>query len=176
MSRRLLLALAALLIFSQAATQARALGPLHHTSKKPAKEQIEDLEQTWRAATLNGDAIALAPLLSDDYVGISWSGQLNTKDTQLDRLRTRAIKLTRLDFTDMKVKVVNTVAIVTAKAQVEGNSEGKDTSGAYIYTRIYQRNPAGQWLITNFEATRLPNGKRAQQRAAATPAATPVTQ
>ncbi len=123
---------------------------------KEARQQIEELEQQWRVATLAADVPAMDRLLSDDYVGISWNGQLNTKAMQLDRTRNRTFALTRLDLSDAKVKIVGNVAIVTARAEVQGTSDGADMIGTFRYTRVYQHLPSGAWKITNFEATRVP--------------------
>ncbi len=135
-------------------------GPAKHQGKKDAREQIADLEQQWRAATLAGDVPALDKLLADDYVGISWTGQVNTKSSQLDRLRNKTLVVTKLDLTEVKVKVVGPVAIVTSHSDLQGTNDGIELKGSFVYTRIYQRNPAGVWKITNFEATRVPVGGR----------------
>ena len=131
-------------------------GPAKHIQKKDARDQIADLEQQWRTATLAGDVPTMDKLLSDDYVGISWTGQVNTKNSQLDRLRNRSLVVTKLDLTDVKIKVVNSVAIVTSKSEMLGTNDGIELKGSFIYTRIYQRNPSGVWKITNFEAVRVP--------------------
>ena len=95
-------------------------------------------------------------LLSDDYVGISMTGQVNTKAQQLSRIRSHAFILTRIDLGEMKVKLVGQVAIVTVRASVEGTNEGTPMNGVFRYTRVYQHLPTGEWKITNFEETRIP--------------------
>lgn len=130
--------------------------PVRHTHRR-AQEQIADLEQQWRSATLDADAGTLEKLLSDDFVGISWTGQVNTKAMQLDRVRTRKLQLSRLDVTDRKIKILPRVAIVTSTAHIEGTNEGAPMTGVFRYTRVYQRTPSGAWRITNFEATRVPD-------------------
>lgn len=129
-------------------------------TRKPKKQdfthQIEDLEQQWRLATINADVPAMDRLLSEDYVGISMSGQVNTKMQQLDRLRNRVSVISRLVLTDVQVKIVGTVGIVTSLAEVDGTNETGSVAGLYRYTRVYQRLPSGVWKITNFEATRVP--------------------
>jgi ketosteroid isomerase-like protein len=124
---------------------------------KEARQQIEELEQQWRVATLAADVSAMDRMLSDDYVGISWNGQVNTKAMQLDRTRNRSFSLTRMDLFDTKVKIVGNVAIVTARAELEGTTDGTDLKGTFRYTRVYQKLPTGIWKITNFEATRVPD-------------------
>lgn len=134
---------------------ARAQQVQTHQKKHDVRKQVEALEEKWRVAQMAGDIATMDRMLSDDFIGISMSGQLNTKAQQLDRIRNHQLVITRLDLSDMKVKLVGEVAIVTSSAQVEGTSEGVSMQGVYRYTRIYQRLPSGEWKITNFEATRV---------------------
>lgn len=150
----------------------------HPVRRHASKEQIEALEQQWRTAVLADDVTSMDKLLADDFVGISMSGQVNTKSMQLDRLRTKAVSLTRLELSDVKVKLVGSVAIATSLSQIEGMVDGQPVRGTFRATRIYQRLPAGTWKITNYEATRVPTPgdrmPRAHPPASATSAAAPV--
>ena len=146
-----LLALAGFLLF---------VTPAHAwQAKRDVQRQIEQLQAQWRTAQLLGDIPTMDHMLSDDYVGITLTGQVTTKAQQLARLRNRTFVLTRLDMQDMKIKLVGQVAIVTVKAKVEGTTSAKPIDGEYRYTRIYHQLATGAWKITNFEATRLPNGR-----------------
>jgi ketosteroid isomerase-like protein len=124
--------------------------------KHDAKRQVEALEQQWRQAQLSGDVATMDSLLSDDYIGITMTGQVNTKMQQLDRMRTHKFAISKLDLGEMQVKLVGAIAIVTSRAEVEGINEGIPVKGTYRYTRVYQRLPSGNWKITSFEATRVP--------------------
>jgi len=132
--------------------------PLHE-KKHDAKRQVEALEEQWRQAQLIGDVAAMDKLLSDDYIGITMTGQVNTKSQQLDRMRMKKIAITKLELGDRQVKLVGSIAIVTSRAEVEGTNEGAPVKGTYRYTRVYQRLPSGGWKITSFEATRVPGQK-----------------
>lgn len=131
--------------------------PLLHEKKHDAKRQVEALEEQWRQAQLSGDVSTMDTLLSDDYIGITVTGQVNTKTQQLDRMRTHKTELSRLDIGEMQVKLVGSIAIVTSRAEVEGTTDGKPISGTFRYTRVYQHLPSGDWKITSFEATRVPS-------------------
>jgi ketosteroid isomerase-like protein len=165
---RTVLAIAFALGLGVAATWAHALP--HPHPQKQLKQQIEEMEERWRAATLAGDVGAMDQLLSEDYVGISWTGQVNTKAMQLDRIRNRSLTIKRMDVSDQKVKLLGGVAIVTARADVDGSSEGSDMTGAFRYTRVYQRLPSGVWKITNFEVTRVPDASERHHHGAPTAA------
>ncbi len=128
----------------------------HKEHKRDYKREIETAEDQWRTAQLAGDVPTMDKLLAEDYFGISVSGQLNNKMQQLERLKDRSLVISRLDVSDVKIKLVGRVGIVTSLAEIEGTNNGETLSGKYRYTRVYRRYPDGSWKITNFEVTRVP--------------------
>jgi len=135
---------------------AHAQGHAHKEHKRDEKREIEVLEEQWRAAQLTGDVAKMDKLLAEDYFGISIAGQLNDKAQQLERLRSRKFVLTRIDVSDVRIKLLGRVAIVTSLAKIEGTDAGESVGGTYRYTRVYKRYPDASWKITNFEVTRVP--------------------
>ena len=144
----------AVLVLAASSLTAQGKGP-HPKRNDQYKHQVEELEELWRRAQLTGDVEAMDKLLSDDYVGITMTGQVVTKIQQLDRMRNRTLAMTKLVLEDVKVKLIGTTAIVTSLAEVEGTTEGTPMQGKFRYTRVYSRLPSGTWKITNFEATRV---------------------
>jgi ketosteroid isomerase-like protein len=153
----------------------RADGP-HPRRKDEYKHQVEKLEEVWRTAQLNGDVDAMDKLLSDDYVGITMSGQVVTKMQQLDRMRKRSMVLTKMEFQDVKVKVVGSTAIVTSLAEVEGTNDTAPMHGTFRATRVYSRSASGSWKIMNYEATRVGLPSSGKRDAAPTPAEAPKSE
>ena len=98
-------------------------------------------------------------MLSDDYIGISMTGQVYTKTQQLERMRSKKFSLTQIRFDERKVKLIGSIAIVTSRADIEGVSDEMPVKGTFRYTRVYRRTPSGGWKITSFEATRVPRSR-----------------
>jgi ketosteroid isomerase-like protein len=146
--------LAVLAVAALVLPAARADGP-HPRRHDQYKRQVEKLENVWRAAQLSGDVTAMEQLLSDDYVGITISGQVVTKTQQLDRMRNRTMSLTRMEMSDVKVKLIGSTAIVTSLAEVDGINDAQPIHGTFRSTRVYSRTLGGIWKMTNFEATRV---------------------
>ena len=135
--------------------------------KRLAREEVTSMDEQWRAAILADDTGAMDKLLSDDYLGITGSGQAVTKLQQMDRMRSRSIALTRLELSDVKVKLVGAIAIVTSIANIDGMMDAKPMHGSFRSTRVYQKLASGSWKLTNFEATRVHNQRGAGIQAAA---------
>jgi ketosteroid isomerase-like protein len=145
-----------LVSFAALSQQAEAFAFRHPTRQHDEKQQIEELERQWRTNQLSNDVAAMDKMLSDDYIGISMSGNVYTKAQQLDRMRDKKIVLSRIDFDEMKVKIVGSIAIVTSRVQIEGSNDGLPVKGTFRYTRVYKRLPTAGWQITSFESTRVP--------------------
>lgn len=146
---------------SRPALAAHAFHAIHapREHNRQTKKQVEALEEQWRRARLTGDVATMEKMLSDDYIGISMTGQVSTKSQQLERVREHRVVLTRLDLGEMQIKLVGRLAIVTSRADIVGTNEGRLVQGSYRYTRVYQRQASGAWKITSFEATRIPRSR-----------------
>src|ERR1700761_5454937 len=136
-----------------ASPHAFAQNSQHREHKRAERSQIVTLEHEWQKAALDDDIPAMDKLLSDDYLGITASGEVLTKTQQLDRMRDRKLMITKLEISETKIKLVGNVAIVTCLAHVEGTNDGGVLHGAYRYTRVYQRISGNVWKVTNFEVT-----------------------
>jgi ketosteroid isomerase-like protein len=123
--------------------------------KHEIRHEIDQLEQAWRNAILNQNTEAMDALLSDDYMAITASGTLQTKEQALDNLRTRRVHLTTLEVSDRKVRFYGTTAVVTSLAEVQGTNNEGEVSGSFRYTRVYVRDQRGEWKIVSFEASRI---------------------
>lgn len=121
------------------------------------KHEIDQLEETWRTAALHRDAAAMDTLLAEDFISISASGTLQSKEETLAGLRTGAAQFTRIDLSDRKVRFYGKTALVTSRAEVSGTTPNGKLSGSYRYTRVYVQDGKGAWKVVSFEASRIRN-------------------
>lgn len=120
-----------------------------------SRREIDQLEDNWRNAILQKNIVVLSSLLSDDYIGITAAGMLQSKDETLANLRSGAMRFTAIEFSDRKVRFYGQTALVTSRAEVTGNTPEGALSGSYRYTRVYIRDDHGVWHIVSFEASRI---------------------
>ena len=123
--------------------------------KHETHHEIDQLEDEWRDALLTSNAKELDPLLAEDYMAITPSGTLQTKDETLEGLRSGRVHFSTIDITDRKVRFYGTTAIVTSMANIQAITADGQVSGSYRYTRVYARDPHGNWKIVSFEASRV---------------------
>jgi ketosteroid isomerase-like protein len=133
--------------------------PLHAglpvTPKHERRHEIDQLEEAWRNAVLNGNTAAMDALLADDYMAITASGTLQTKEQALANLRSGRTHITQLGISDRKVRFYGATAVVTSLANVKGTKVDGDFTGSFRYTRVYVRDARGEWKIVSFEASRI---------------------
>ena len=164
--RRILCALGLLLALSSS-TAALFASPQHVSQHAPphsalprgekheGRREIDVLEEKWRNAMLTGDAAAMDKLLAEDYVSISASGILQSKEDLLARMRNPRRHITALEISDSKVRFYGATALVTSFAKVTGvNAEGEPI-GNFRYTHVYVRNAQGLWKMVSSESSRI---------------------
>jgi ketosteroid isomerase-like protein len=131
--------------------------PLHaempRAQKHESRREIDQLEEVWRNAVLKGNTAAMDSLLANDYMAITASGTLQTKEQALANLRSGQVHFTTLDVSDRKVRFYGTTAVVTSLAVIQGTNAEGNISGSFRYTRVYVRDERGEWKIVSFEAS-----------------------
>lgn len=145
--------IAIVLAVGTSATPARAA--MAQVQKHEAHHEIDQLEEQWRNALLTSNAKQMDSLLADDYMAITPSGTLQTKEETLEGLRSGRIHFSFLNLTDRRVRFYGTTAVVTSLAEVSAATTDGQVSGKYRYTRVYAQNADGQWQIVSFEASRV---------------------
>jgi ketosteroid isomerase-like protein len=131
------------------------LPAMPRAEKHEMRHQIEHLEDTWRNAVLKGNITAMDALLADDYIAISPTGILQSKEQALANLRSGNMHFKSLELTDRKIRMYGTTALVTSRAEVNATGPDGEVSGSYRYTRVYVKDLRGVWRIVSFEASKI---------------------
>jgi ketosteroid isomerase-like protein len=123
--------------------------------KHETRHDIDQLENEWRDAVLTSNIKALNSLLADDYMAITASGTLQSRDEALQSLSSGRVHFTLLNLTDRKVRFYGNTAVVTSLADIQATTPNGQISGNFRYTRVYVRDAHGAWKIVSFEASRV---------------------
>ena len=134
-------------------------GP-HRAERHEYRHEIDKLEEAWRTAALKADIPALESLLGEDYIGITATGTLQTKEQALNYFRSGATRFSSLVFSDRKFRFYGMTALVTSRAEVVGQTTDGPLKGSFRYTRVYVRDAHGQWRIVSFEASPIRDGEQ----------------
>ena len=117
-----------------------------------AIREILEQERESKDAAIRRDVAFVERNYSDDYVGITPSGDVITKSESIAARKNAQLRYDAINLTDMVVRVYGNTAVVTARADVKGTDLGADFSGPYRFTRVWvKRN--GQWQVVSYQAT-----------------------
>lgn len=161
MSRLLSLSLSTLLVlpFSPHPAQLQAQAPRNsgepHEKRHEERHQIEEVVEQWRQAILHSNVSTLDSLLDDDYMAITASGTLRTKEQTLEALRSGKMHITSMDLFDRRIRFYGKTALVTGRIQAAGSTNEGDMSGNYRYTQVFIRDLHDKWKIASFEINRI---------------------
>jgi len=144
-----------LLASAGASLPAQPKPAMPRSEKHESKHEIDQLEEQWREAMLKGNTSAINNLLSDDYIGVTASGTLQTKEQAIQNIREGATHFTSIALSERKVRFYGTTAVVNSIAEVEGATPEGKLGGSFRYTRVYVRDPHGAWKVVSFETSRI---------------------
>src|SRR5579864_7882260 len=93
-------------------------------------------ERLWRAQ-LSADVAALDDLIADDLLFTGLDGSLETKAADLQQHRSGALKITKLEPLELRVRAIPGGAIASVKMDAAALVAGKHTSATLRYTRVW---------------------------------------
>jgi hypothetical protein len=111
-------------------------------------------ERLWKAQ-LAGDVEALDELIADDLLFTGLAGSLETKAADLEQHRSGALKITKLEPLEFRVRVIPGGAITSVKMDAAAVIAGKLTSAVLRYTRVWI-SERGRWQIAGGHMSVLP--------------------
>jgi ketosteroid isomerase-like protein len=123
-------------------------------SANSVEKTITDLETQWSAAAKAGDADKFAALYADDLTDIDPQGKLNTKASDIADVKSGKLKFTEITNSEMKVRDYGNTAIATGVSAVKGTYDGKDISGNYRFTDVWNKR-GGKWQIVATQVTKI---------------------
>jgi ketosteroid isomerase-like protein len=107
-------------------------------------QSLIDMENQWAKASKAGNAEALAPMLSEDFVALDSDGSMRTKSEAL--ARTKKAKWDTNEIGDLKVIVHGDSAIVTGSwtgKGTDGGGKAIDAKERWVDTWVKASN--GKW-------------------------------
>ena len=123
---------------------------------------MNDLEATVRAleerlwkAQLSADVDELDALIADELLFTGLAGSLETKAGDLQQHRSGALKITKLDPLDFRVRAIPGGAITSVKMDAAALVAGKLTSATLRYTRVWVCTD-GRWQIAGGHMSVVP--------------------
>lgn len=112
------------------------------------------LEAKWSAISMTKDVKALDRILAPTWHGQNKSGKRADKAMALKDLADPSSSVTKIVNHDVHVQVIGTVAIVQGADDETSTYKGKDSSGTYTWTDVFQKQ-GGRWVAIASQSTKV---------------------
>lgn len=131
------------------------MSPASGPSVAPSDAEVRATEGRRFQAMTTVDLRALDTLLAEELTYAHTTGEVDTKASLLDALRTGRLVYDSISPADVRVRVYGGSAVVTGTARVEVRADGAVRRLSIRFTEVYVRR-AGRWELVAWQSTRLP--------------------
>ena len=135
-----------------------AMGVRVSADQGDVKKAVTDLDRTYQAAVQKNDAAEMERLLADDFVLVTGSGKVYTKQDLVNEARSGRINYEQQDDADQNVRVWGNTAVITARLRAKGSEAGMPFEYTLWFSDTYVKTPQG-WKYV-FGQSSLPLPKR----------------
>lgn len=119
------------------------------------REEIRELEQQIYDAMFNGDVSIIERLIADDMLFTAHTGQIFTKEMDINSYKSGAIKVNSINHSDQIIKVINEyTAVVSVLLEIGGVFDGQAASGKFRFMRIWLKEN-NTWQAVAGQSTML---------------------
>ncbi len=113
------------------------------------QEALLKLETEFERAVVSNDATAVGRLLADDWIIVGPDGRIIDKSRFLEVILSGALSHEKMEFQDMRVRIYDNTAIVTALTTSKGKFMGQEFTSLERATDIFvKQNDRWQCVFT----------------------------
>ena len=118
-----------------------------------AESELKAIEQQWLDAYMKGDAAFIKNLEAEDYSIVEPDGAISTKAADVKSVTDKKFVMKSATMSDFKCRMIgDNCAVVTCMLKMSGTEEGKDFSGDYSGTDVFEKK-AGKWMAVASQLT-----------------------
>ena len=141
------------------ATSALAFGQAQKSDAASVEATLTQIERDWsqvgaNKANIDADTKTMDRIMADDWVGLDFLGNANTKTQAIANLKSGSATTQSIELGPLKVRVFGNTAIVTGSDTEKSTYKGKDSSGKYVWTDVFV-NRNGRWQAVASESTKV---------------------
>jgi len=120
-----------------------------------ADAELKTIEQQWLDAYMKSDPAFIKNLEADDYALIEADGTVSTKAQDVKATTDKTFVLKSAAMSDFKCRMIgDNAAVVTCMVKMSGTDEGKDFSGDFRGTDVFEKKN-GKWMVVASQLTKV---------------------
>jgi len=123
--------------------------PQQNSENSKSEQEVKQMSEKFHSALVQADIPILQKIWADDYLFVTASGEVLTKDERLRNIKSGATKLEAInEEEDVKVRVYQNSAVETHRVTIKGKYGGQSTSDQYRSTSVWVNSPEGWQLVS----------------------------
>jgi uncharacterized protein (TIGR02246 family) len=139
----------AFLVLTAASTALGQNPSARRDQRRSVEESIRRLDHERIQAQIGADAVALARIYADDFIGIGPSGTVRTKAQVISDFTSGDLKFQSITTDEVQVRVYGNTAVETGRSTMNGQDKGKTVPRDNRFTRVWVKQQ-GRWrLVAN---------------------------
>jgi uncharacterized protein (TIGR02246 family) len=119
------------------------------TPSSADEQALLQIERDWTAAWAKTDAAALDRILAPAFVE-NFDGQITPKAKMIAEVKGGVYKVESSEASDMRVLVFGERAVVNGTTVTKQTMRGKDSSGTYHWTDIFEKRDGRWWPVATY--------------------------
>jgi ketosteroid isomerase-like protein len=116
---------------------------------------VASLDTQYQAADKHNDVATMDRILADDFVLVTGSGNVVTKNNLLEEARAARTIYEHQEDSEQMIRVWGNTAVVTAKLWAKGLTEGQSFEYTLWFSDTYARTPGGWRYVFDQASSRL---------------------
>ena len=103
-----------------------------------SREDVTEAENRLFSAQLASDVNVLSQLLHDDLIGVSPTGQVVTKEMDLDTYRNGVVSIEEASVSIEEIRLLDDTAVSVVDMKAKGKMMGNPLEGHFRYLRVWK--------------------------------------
>lgn len=112
------------------------------------RAQIIAYEERLREAMLSSNVEVLNELIADDLLFVNQSGQIISKEADIEVHHSGNLKVTKIDILDQKIRQMEKSAVTVTRVAISGTFGTESFAGDLWYTRVWEYR-IGNWQVVS---------------------------
>ena len=120
-----------------------------------ADTELKAIEPQWLDAYMKSDPSCIKTVEAEDYTITEPDGAVSTKAQDIKSVTDKTFVLKSATMSDYKCRMIgDNAAVVTATLKMSGTDEGKEFSGDYRGTDVFEKKN-GKWMTVASQLTKV---------------------
>lgn len=120
-----------------------------------AERELVKINKGYDKALVSGDIAALEVIFGDEFIYTSTSGEVVSKQQQLELFRTGALKIESGVSDQVQVRLYGNLALVLGRFIAKGQFQGDAFESTERYTSVWLKR-SGRWQLIAEQGTLVP--------------------